>query len=372
MNFQKMKKILFITQSMSRGGSEVALFHIITHIKNFQSVVYSSKEGVLLKKLPQNINYYVDPLQRPIDYYKNFFIKKLFHTTISEIYLENIIKKEKFDACLLNTITTTKWIPLLKKHNIPIGVFNHELYSIYESLTPQNFQYLINETNFIITPSMAVYNSIKNAGYRKKLFLFNEPININTICPKEIKTEWKDKFSFIFGMSGVFYTRKGAHLIVKIASHLKQKNAAIVWIGNIWDTGLTELLKSQLYHLNLNNVFFTSELDWNEYYSILNTIDAFLLTSIEDPYPIVNIEAAYLQKPIIAFDSGGVSEFVKPGMGKVVPLYNFDALFEAIDELITGRMYIDKTLLRNEAIKHDINNRIDEFEDILIEGFGWK
>jgi hypothetical protein len=59
-------------------------------------------------------------------------------------------------------------------------------------------------------------------------------------------------------------------------------------------------------------------------------------------------------------------------MGKVVPLYNFDALFEAIDELITGRMYIDKSLLRNEAIKHDINNRIDEFEDVLLEGFGWK
>jgi hypothetical protein len=27
---------------------------------------------------------------------------------------------------------------------------------------------------------------------------------------------------------------------------------------------------------------------------------------------------------------------------------------------------------RNEAIKHNISNRIDEFEDILIEGFGWK
>ncbi len=75
-------------------------------------------------------------------------------------------------------------------------------------------------------------------------------------------------------------------------------------------------------------------------HSILNTIDTFLLTFIEDPYPIVNTEGAYLQKPIIAFDSGGVSEFVRPVMGNVVPFYNFDALFEAIDELITSRMYI--------------------------------
>lgn len=52
-------------------------------------------------------------------------------------------------------------------------------------------------------------------------------------------------------------------------------------------------------------------------------------------------------------------------MGKVVPRYDFDALFQTMDALISGNMYIDKELLHREALKHDIHHRIDEFENIL-------
>ncbi len=87
---------------------------------------------------------------------------------------------------------------------------------------------------------------------------------------------------------------------------------------------------------------------------------------MSDPYPLVMLEAAYLQKPIIAFDSGGVTEFVKEGMGKVVPYYCVNAYLDAIKDFIEGKIPVDKELLRKEAEKHDITKRIGEFEDIIL------
>ncbi len=118
--------------------------------------------------------------------------------------------------------------------------------------------------------------------------------------------------------------------------------------------------------LKIDNIILPGLLKGDEYYSWLNACDAFLLTSMVDPYPLVMLEAAYLQKPIIAFDSGGVTEFVKEGMGKIVPYYCVNAYLDAIKDFIEGKIPIDKELLRKEAERHDITKRIGEFEDILL------
>jgi len=366
-----MKKILFITPRMDKGGSEVALFHIINHIKNFQCFVYSEKNGVLLKKLPKHIKHFIDPLQRPIDYYKNFIYKKLLKKSISQRYLEKLLVKEKFDACVLNTITTAKWIPIIKKFKLPICIMNHEMYSIYETISSEDVKNLLDKTDFIISLSGSSYEIIQKAGFNKKHYLFYEPIDSDVINVKNLNLSWNKNFSYVFGMSGVFYTRKGAYIIVELARYLKSKNSALIWLGEVWNTGLTELIKRQLKNLNLNNVFFTGELDWDIYYSYLNSIDAFLLTSIEEPYGIVCLEAMYLKKPIIAFNSGGPKEYIKNGIGRLVPLLNLKAMFQAIDDFISNKIFVDENLLRKEAEKHDIKCRINEFEKILIEGFNW-
>ncbi|MCX7954404.1 MAG: glycosyltransferase [Bacteroidales bacterium] len=95
--------------------------------------------------------------------------------------------------------------------------------------------------------------------------------------------------------------------------------------------------------------------------------DVFLLTSLVDPYPLVMLEAAYLQKPIIAFIRGGVSEFVKKGMGKIVSYYCVEKLKNAIEEFISEKIIINKDLLKREAEKHDIKIKISEFEDMILK-----
>lgn len=167
-------------------------------------------------------------------------------------------------------------------------------------------------------------------------------------------------------MSGQRAYHKGFHIVIEISKFLKKYNAALVWLGASNDYGLNFFIQKVIENNSIDNIILPGLLKGDEYYSWLNACDAFLLTSMVDPYPLVMLEAAYLQKPIIAFDSGGVTEFVKEGMGKIVPYYCVNAYLDAIRDFIEGKIPVDKELLRKEAEKHDITKRVSEFEDIIL------
>lgn len=59
--------------------------------------------------------------------------------------------------------------------------------------------------------------------------------------------------------------------------------------------------------------------------------DAFLLSSREDPYPLVCLEAAAGSVPIVCFaDAGGMPEFVEADAGVVVPYLDVEAAATAL------------------------------------------
>ena len=66
----------------------------------------------------------------------------------------------------------------------------------------------------------------------------------------------------------------------------------------------------------------------NDVSAFFSAADAFLLTSREDPFPTVAIEAMSVGLPVLAFDgSGGMAEFLKEeGLGYVVPYCDAPAM----------------------------------------------
>jgi glycosyltransferase involved in cell wall biosynthesis len=69
----------------------------------------------------------------------------------------------------------------------------------------------------------------------------------------------------------------------------------------------------------------------DRYFSIF---DFFALTSREDPFPLVCLEASLWEVPIVSFDSGGARELIVDGdIGRVVPYGDLDAMADAIVEL---------------------------------------
>ena len=65
--------------------------------------------------------------------------------------------------------------------------------------------------------------------------------------------------------------------------------------------------------------------------------DLFFLSSREDPYPLVALEAADSMLPIVCFkDAGGIPEFVGSDCGKVISNFDVKAASEAIYNLINS------------------------------------
>ena len=63
-------------------------------------------------------------------------------------------------------------------------------------------------------------------------------------------------------------------------------------------------------------------------------MNVFLMTSREDPFPLVNLEAAINKVPIICFEnSGGSSEIVDESSGFVVPFCDTQKMSDIVIEL---------------------------------------
>ena len=75
-----------------------------------------------------------------------------------------------------------------------------------------------------------------------------------------------------------------------------------------------------------------------EYKRILGACGAFLLTSREDTFPSVLIEAAACRIPIVSFSgSGGAESFLSDGRGYLVPYMDIDAFAGRVREISDGK-----------------------------------
>ena len=79
-----------------------------------------------------------------------------------------------------------------------------------------------------------------------------------------------------------------------------------------------------------------------------NIFDVFLMTSREDPFPLVCIENAYLKKPIICFEGVvGSTDFISEATGAVVKYADVDSLVEAVQHLLKNE---DERIKKGDVI----------------------
>lgn len=91
----------------------------------------------------------------------------------------------------------------------------------------------------------------------------------------------------------------------------------------------------------------------------MSASDIFVLTSREDAYPLVCLEAASLGKPILCFaDSGGMPEFVENDCGIIVPYLRIDLLAQAIIQLRDDRAKLQQ-FGANAAYKMRAKHTVD-------------
>lgn len=335
---------------MSRTGAPISLLNVIKYIRRQKGAhvsVLALSGGVLADEF--------EAVADEIFYYnsKKSFTDKIINRIIKiDKRLSEVIqshKKRAFNIVLANTIVSA---PIL----------NHllENISLKSILWIHEHDYSINHFYPNLINSSIIHRVDKVLAvseYSKKLLVDKYNFNSDSIeivgeCIEVLSHKQNHEYGVppIFernfryvGGCGLTSWRKGIDLFIQLALYTQvnypEENIKFIWIGEITH-GTKLMLDYELPRLELKNIIFTGQVSNPADY--LNQLSVFTLTSREDPFPLVAIEAAALSKPIICFDeSGGMVEFVNKGAGIVVPYTDVKQMSDSIIQLL------ENTVLRN-------------------------
>ncbi len=125
----------------------------------------------------------------------------------------------------------------------------------------------------------------------------------------------------VVGAVGVRAWRKGADLFVQLAAEVAARRPDLdvhfLWVGSHDESAHFRRLEDDVARAGLaDRLHLVADVPRPAPFQA--AMDVFVLTSREDPFPRVALEAAALARPIAAFDSGGVEELLaEAGTGVV-------------------------------------------------------
>ena len=333
-----MKKILFISHDASRSGAPLVLLYLLKWLN-------SNKENIQLDILFVNGG----PLEQD---FKEICTKVFIHTKLnnssnfSSIVYQKIISKlgfkienneelffkkiaaNKYDLIYANTVVS---IPIAVKikslsQQAKLLAHVHELNTVIKMMLPNLNNYINMIDKYIAVSNQVKSNLIDNYNVDKfkvdLVYEFGE-------AKEDI---YKNNEIFTVGASGYAQWRKGDDIFVQVAHYITKNYPSakinFVWLGNNLDN--KHILEADIEKLGLSEVVnFVGEQEIPiNYYS---NFDVFLLTSREDPFPLVCIEVAHLKKPIICFEkASGTTEVIAKGGGFVVPYLDIEAMAKKV------------------------------------------
>jgi glycosyltransferase involved in cell wall biosynthesis len=167
-------------------------------------------------------------------------------------------------------------------------------------------------------------------------------------------------------MSGTSSVRKGTDMVCKLAELLNGKNMALVWLGNNTSSGMDFYIEKYIKTKKFENVFLLGK-KTEDYYSYMDIMDGFVLTSREEPFGMVVTEALALGKPIAAFNAGGVKEILNENIGLISESWNIEDLVIQMEKIANNGINFTKEKAKERAFEFDVTNQISNWEKILNE-----
>jgi len=383
-------KILLCNQYFHpTGGSETMFFKLLNFLKNEDNDIITL--GVQSDK---NIK---------IEGVKSYFTKSYLQqnklkTPVNRIFnlhaqkiAENIIKKEKPEIAHFYNTSLISPSPIISclKHKIPvIKTFND-----YEHVCPdssktrfRNFcekemslMYCLSCDKRNVNPSLPIilyYNTIikkVELGIFKKVHCISIcKIIQKALLQSGIKSELiyqsidlpmkipELKFTKKILYAGRLSKEKGIDYLIKAMNIVKQKfkKAKLLIAGDGKDK---ERLEKIVKELKLeSNVKFLGWLSKDQLRKLYEDVDFIVLPSIwQEPFGLTGLEAMSYGRPVIAFDVGGINEYVDNGEnGFLVKVFDIETLAEKMIELLenekTLRKFSEKSIEKSKYFSNEI------------------
>lgn len=378
------RNILFISHDATKTGAPTVLLHLLRYLKSksgdVQFEVMLKSGGPLEHEFASLAPTYLwnrksSRVSRPILKMLRTLNTSAFENFIQSKKPVRLSSEKKYDIIFANSVVSSDLAVELKKQlQIPVVLYVHELeVGIRQFFGLDKFENVKGAVDFIIGSSkMVVDNLRKNHGIPEgKLGLIYDFIPAKEYYEKRMDFDVKEirnmlsipHDAFVVGSSGTLDWRKGVDLIPQIARLTKQyssKPVYFLWIGGSLDEIGMDKLMYDVEKLGVSNRVKFIDYDL-KYFSIL---DAFLLSSREDPFPLVCLQAASFGKPILCFDdAGGMPEFVGDECGFVIPYLHVEKVAEKLHELASNRELRDvlgEKAAEKVVARHDVAHAADQ------------
>jgi glycosyltransferase involved in cell wall biosynthesis len=388
---------MVIGHEASLSGAPVLLFNLFKLLidRGIVDVQFVIRRGGPLTELYKEIAP-VTVLKQPKYGEEKTMILHVLHWIENKIKLFRVfIEAFSCDYLFFNTVVNGRLLRWFHFHHKPVITYVHELEKVIDLYLKKNDAVLpLSVSDAIAYPSHTtealLLNKYKIPAYKLKKLSYFFPFKENEYdCSRasEIKKAFRRKFgidndNFLVGAVGVVSERKGFDLFIEVCEKVANVNPSIkfVWIG---------AFESNEQELNIRNVIKEKQLESNLiftgplYYNIYNfsPFDIFFLSSREDTYPLVVLEAAIMKVPSICFSgSGGIVEFIGGDAGWVVDDFSTSKASDKVIELHQKRSMVRLygNVAFNKVISRHCNpdSVIDQYnaivQDLLSEKSGSK
>lgn len=354
----KLSKALFVTHDLNRAGAQIFLLNILKYLKikdftlsllvleNHGDLAHDFSEVATIFFLPQQLRIRHKALGLTLEKVQDKFIKKC-------------VTEGDFDFVYLNTIATSTVFGTIKKHFK--GLIYSHIHELHHSLkaysTEKDLIKKLGESDKIFACSNAVADNLKSFDFVKpaKVFTIHSfvdnqkvlALSANTDKEALIKKYHLDPSKKYIGACGNAEWRKGTDLFIDLVSKFDSNLPyQFLWIGANLEQDYSQIIAKEISNLGL-----TARIklipQTADAIGLISILEVFVLTSREDPFPLVMLEAALCKKPILGFEqTGGATEFVKDNCGLLSP-------FEDTTDMAKNL----ESLTQNEALKEQFGQK---------------
>ena len=375
------KNILFISHDGNRAGAQIFLFNIMRFFKREKYgvvLLILNNWGSLREEFETNFDTFYLDSENPGSKIKK--IKELLGS--KKNLLQEINRKYNIDLIYANTIASVDILEEVKTiFNKPVISHIHELsFSIEQYGSKGCLEKLKSYSTKIIACSEAVKANLvlKSIDFELKTIVvhsFVENEKILDIHHKENVMEVKKEFGiegkhFLIGACGNADWRKAPDVFLSIVKEVvsKTEHVKFIWVG----VNKNDILFFQLSY-DAKKLGIEKFITWlpatPKAVSILNSLDVFLVCSREDPFPLVMLEAALCEKPIVGFkNTGGAEEFIEEDCGFTSSYLDIKSISQNIitlqkDPILAKRM---GKSAQNKVLKnYSFENSIIKIEEII-------
>ncbi|KMN44553.1 glycosyltransferase family 4 protein [Bacillus sp. LK2] len=297
--------ILLMTDKLITGGAESYFCKLENNLQCESFTIYTAAgDGELYQSLARKENFIL--LSRS-NHLRNIY------------YLRKEIYKRKIDIIHANSFRMVLYAFILQKfikRKIKVVYTKHNV-TILEKKIPRVFRYLMNEyVNNIITVSEFEKNNLISIRVaEEKIRTIYNGVDIEKFLFQQKKKESVYKIGILARLS----KEKNHQLFVKIANVLRTRKDFLFYIAG--DGPEKESIMEEIEKYGLQqSVKMLGKI--SEPHEFIGNMDALLLLSFREVFPMVVIEAMATGTPIVSIDVGGINEAIIDGeSGVLIPEY---------------------------------------------------